>query len=109
MLIPEKDRLAYEVAERYWAFEKAVFRDKRRYPLPEFKSFWEVSRRYVELTKSDALIHRKVIEVVYGLPDFIAAERKRIPARVARDAERLECLVLVGYDPLFEGDELPGL
>jgi len=67
----EKDRLAAEVAERYSAFEEALFRDKRRYPLPEFKSFWEAGRRYAELTKSDALIHRKVVEVVHGLTDMV--------------------------------------
>jgi hypothetical protein len=104
-----KDRLAAEVAERYSAFEAALFRDKRGYPLAEFKFFWEAGRRYAELTKSDALIHRKVIELVHGLTDMVAAGRKRIPAHVARDAERLECLVFSGYDPHFEGDEPPGL
>ena len=105
----EKDRLAAEVAERYSAFEEALFRDKRRYPLPEFKSFWEAGRRYAELTKSDALIHRKVVEVVHGLTDMVVVGRKRIPANVPWDAERLECLVFSGYDPHFEGDEPAGL
>jgi hypothetical protein len=105
----EKDRLAAEVAERYSAFEEALFQDKRRYPLPEFKSFWEAGRRYAELTKSDALIHRKVVEVVHGLKDMVVVGRKRIPASVPWDAERLECLVFSGYDPHFEGDEPPGL
>ena len=105
----EKDRLAAEVAERYSAFEAALFQDKRSYPLPEFKFFWEAGRRYAELTKSDALIHRRVVEVVHGLTDMVAAGRKRIPAGVARDAERLECLVFSGYDPHFEGDEPPGI
>ena len=105
----EKDRLAAEVAERYSAFEEALFRDKRRYPLQEFKSFWEVGRRYAELTKSDALIHRKVVEVVNGLKDMVGMGRKRIPANVPWDAERLECLVFSGYDPDFEGDEPRGL
>ena len=105
----EKDRLAAEVGERYSVFEAALFRDKRSYPLPEFIFFCEAGRRYAELTKSDALIHRKVVEVVFGLTDMVAAGGKRIPASVAQDAERLECLVFSGYDPHFEGDEPPGL
>jgi hypothetical protein len=36
-------------------------------------------------------------------------ERKRVPADVLRDAERLECLLFSGYDPYFEGYEPPGL
>ena len=105
----EKDRLAAKVAERYSAFEAALFQDKRSYPLQEFKFFWEAGRRYADLTKSDALIHRKVIEVVHGLTDMVAAGRKRIPPSVVREAERLECLVFSGYDPHFERDEPPGL
>lgn len=31
-------------------------------------------RRYAELTKSDALIHRKVVEVVHGLMDMLWRE-----------------------------------
>jgi hypothetical protein len=109
MLDSEKDRLATEVAERYSAFEEVLFRDKRRYPPPEFKSFWEAGRRYAEMTKSDALIHRKVVQVVHGLTDMVVVGRKRIPASVAWDAERLEYLVFSRYDPHFEGDEPPGL
>jgi hypothetical protein len=105
----EKDRLAAEVASRYSAFEEALFGDKRRYPLQQFKTFWEAARRYAELTKSDPLIHRTVVEVVHGLTDMVAVGRKRIPADVPRDAERLECLIFSGYDPHFEGDEPPGL
>jgi hypothetical protein len=65
MTLSEKDRLAAEVAERYSLFEEALFGDKRRYPLQEFKAFWEAVRRYAELTKSDPLIHRSVVEVVH--------------------------------------------
>jgi hypothetical protein len=109
MPVSEKDRLAAEVAKRYSVFEEALFADKRRYPLQEFKAFWEAGRRYAELTGSDPLIHRKVVEVVHGLTDIVGMGRKPIPEQVSWDAERLECLVFSGYDPRFEGDEPPGL
>ena len=109
MPVSEKERLAAEVAKRYSAFEEALFGDKRKYPLQEFKEFWEAGRRYAELTRSDPLIHRKVVEVVHGLRDMVGVGRKRIPDQVPWDAERLECLVFSGYDPYFEGDEPPGL
>ena len=44
MAISEKDRLAAEVAERYSVFEEALFGDKRRYPLQEFKTFGEAAK-----------------------------------------------------------------
>jgi len=97
------------VARRYSVFEEALFGDKRRYPLLEFKAFWEAGRQYAELTKADPLVHRTVVEVVHGLTDMVGVGRKRIPAQVPWDAERLECLVFSGYDPHFEGDEPPGL
>ena len=74
-----------------------------------FKAFVETARRYAELTKSDPLIHRKVVCAVNGLTSFIEMERKRVPGQVLWDAERLECLLFSGYDPHFEGDEPPGL
>ncbi len=109
MPVSEKDRLAAEVAERYSAFEEALFGDKRKYPLQEFKASWEAGRRYAELTKSDPLIHKNVVNAVHVLTDIVGEGRKRIPARIARDAERLVRLIFSGYDPYFEGDEPPGL
>jgi len=105
----EKDRLADEVERRYSTFEGALSRDKRRYPVAEFKAFWEVGKQYAESTKSDPLIHRKVVEVVHGLTDIVGVGRKRIPDQIPWDAERLECLIFCGYAPHFEGDEPPGL
>jgi hypothetical protein len=105
----EKDRLAAEVAERWSEFEEALFGDKRRYPLQEFKALWEAGRRYAEVTKSDPLIHRSVVAAVHGLTAIVGEGRKRIPAQVPWDAQRLECLLFSGYDPDFEGDEPPGL
>ena len=82
---------------------------KRKYPIQQFKTFWAVTKRYAELTRSDALIHRSLAGAVNGLVDFLEVERKRVPGLVLRDAERLECLLFSGYDPHFEGDEPPGL
>ena len=109
MPVSEKDLLAAEVAERYSAFEEALFGDRRKYPLQEFKAFWEAGRRYAESTKSDPSIHKSVVNAIHALTDIVGEGRKRIPAQVPRDAERLECLIFSGYDPHFEGDEPPGL
>jgi hypothetical protein len=105
----EKDQLAAE-AEQLWAdFQTGLSASKRNYPIQQFKAFWEVAKRYAELTESDPLIHRSVVHAVNGLVDYLSVERKRVPDDVLRDAERLECLLFSGYDPHFEGDEPPGL
>jgi hypothetical protein len=104
----EKNRLAAEVEERWIDFNMALS-DKRRYPIAQFKAFWEAGRRYGELTKRDALLHRVVVEAVNGLRDFPSVERKRVPEVVIRDAERLESIIFAGYDCYFAGDEPPGL
>ena len=75
-----------------WAdFQDALSSDKRKYLIQQFKAFWAVTKRYTELTRSDALIHRSLAGAVNGLADFLEVERKG------------------GYDPHFEGDEPPGL
>jgi hypothetical protein len=84
------------VAKRYSVFEEAVFGDKRKYRLQEFKAFWEAGRRYAYLTNSGPLIHPKVVEVVHGLTDIVGVGSKRIPKQVLWAADRLECLVLSG-------------
>jgi hypothetical protein len=109
MLAPDKDRLAVQVMEEWAEFQEGLSSEKRKYPKRQFDIFWNAAKRYAELTKSDPLIHRAVAEVVNGLVDFVEAERKRVPADVLRDAERLECILFSGYDPHFEGDEPPGL
>jgi hypothetical protein len=106
---PEKDRLAAEAMQCWVDFQEGLSSDKRKYPVQQFRAFWEVTKLYAELTRSDPLIHRSVAGAVNGLLDFLEVERKRVPGDVLRDAERLECLLFSGYDPHFEGDEPPGL
>jgi hypothetical protein len=106
MRASEKDRLAAEVADRRVDFETALS-GKHKYPVQQFREFWEAGRRYAELTKSDQLIHRSVVDAVNGLTDFIVAERKRVPERIVRDAQRLELLIFQGYDSYFRSFEPP--
>jgi hypothetical protein len=105
----EMDRLATEAMQCWADFQEGLSSEKQKYPLQLFRTFWAVTKRYAELTRSDPLIHRSVASTVNGLVDFLESERKRVPGDVLRDAERLECLLFSGYDPHFEGDEPPGL
>ena len=104
----EKDRLAAEVADRWVDFREGLS-NKRKYPVEQFRAFWEAGKRYAELTKNDSLIHRKVVAAINGLREFLEVERKRIPGTIIVDADRLESLLFSGYDPYFEGDEPPRL
>jgi hypothetical protein len=105
----EKDRVALSVADRHADFEAALAANRRKYPIPEFRLFAEAVRNYVEKTRSDDMVHRAVVGAVNGLVDELTVERKRVPGEVLFEAERLECLVFLGYDPNFDGDEPPGL
>jgi hypothetical protein len=110
MTIPhlEKDQAAEDVAERRVDFDLAL-ENKRKYPLQEFRAFVRTARRYIQLTEHDPLINKSVARAVNGLREYLAVERKRIPAGVLFEADRLECQLFAGYDPSFEGDEPPGL
>jgi len=55
------------------------------------------------------MLHRGVVQAINGLVEYLQSERKRVPDEVMLEAERLECLLFLGYDPHFEGDEPPGL
>ena len=103
-----KDSSAAVVLQRWLDFQNALS-GKRKYPVEQFKSFVEASRRYIELSKDDPLIHRNVAQAINGLTAFLEMERKRVPVDVLWEAERLECLLFGEYDPHFEGDEPPGL
>jgi hypothetical protein len=46
---------------------------------------------------------------VHGLLEYLQSERKSVPNEVLMEAKRLECLLFLGYDPHFDGDEPPGL
>jgi hypothetical protein len=55
------------------------------------------------------MLHRGVGSAVNGLVEYLQSERKRVPGEVLREADRLECLLFLGYDQHFDGDEPPGL
>jgi hypothetical protein len=105
----EKDKFAAKAMEYWAAFQEGLSSDKRKYPIQQFQAFWDATKQYAELTKSDSLIHKSVAGAVNGLVDFLRMERKRVPGNVLRDADRLECLLFSGHDPHFEGDEPPNL
>ena len=105
----EKDRLAALVIDQHCAFQEALAGSRKRYPTREFGSFSAVMRRYVDATRKDEMLHRGVVQAVNGLVEYLQSERKRVPEEVLLEAERLECLLFLGYDPHFEGDEPPGL
>ena len=109
MPTPQKDHWAAEAIDRWVDFQESLSSEKRKYPIQQFQAYWLATKRYAELTKPDALIHKSVATAVHGLVDFLSAERKRVPNDVLSNAERLECLLFRGYDPYFEGDEPPGL
>ena len=102
------ERLAADVVDRWVDFQNGLS-NKRRYPVEQFRAFWDAGKRYAELTRNDPLIHRKVVAAINGLREFLSVERKRIPGTIIADADRLESMLFSGHDPHFEGDEPPGL
>ena len=105
----ERDRSAAQVLDLLCSFEVALSESKRKYPVPEFFSFANAARRYIDLTRRDQLVRRDVAVALKGLAQSLDARRKRVPERVLLEADRLESLFFDGYDPYFEGDEPPGL
>ena len=104
-----KDRLAALVIDQHCAFEQALAGSRKQYPPREFRSFAAVIRQYLDATREDEMLHRGVVRAVHGLVEYLQSERKRVPDEVLYEAERLECLLFLGYDPHFDGDEPPGL
>ncbi len=105
----EKNRLATKVVDLWHSFQDALAATKRRYPTQEFLSFADVARRYIKATGADQLVHKEVVQAINGLTEFLQLERKRVPGSILYEADRLECLLFLGNDPYFEGDEPPGL
>jgi hypothetical protein len=66
-------------------------------------------RQYVQATREDEMLHRNVVKAAHGLVEYLQCECKRVPDEILLEAERLECLLFLGYDPHFDGDEPPGL
>jgi hypothetical protein len=105
----EKDRLAALVIDQHCVFQQALAGSRKRYTTREFESFAAVTRQYVDATREDEMLHRCVVRAVNGLVEYLQSERKRVPDEVLLEAERLECLLFLGCDPHFDGDEPPGL
>jgi hypothetical protein len=105
----EKDRLAALVIDQHYALQQALAGSRKRYPTREFRAFAAVMRQYVDATGKDEMLHRNVVRAVNGLVEYLQSERKRVPNDVLLEAERLECLLFLGYDPHFDGGEPPGL
>jgi hypothetical protein len=104
-----KDRLAALVIDQHGVFQQALAESRKRYPMREFRSFAAAIRQYVDATREDEMLHRGIVRAVNGLVEYLQSERKRVPDDVLLEAERLECLLFLGYDPHFDGDEPPGL
>jgi hypothetical protein len=71
----QKDQLAAEAIDRWVDFQESLASVKWRYPIQQFQAYWSATKRYTELTKADALIHKGVVVAVHGLVDFLSAER----------------------------------
>ena len=54
----------------------------RNYPVAEFKAFVQSTRRYIEVTADDPMIHKSVARAVNGLGEFLKIERKRVPGDI---------------------------
>ena len=105
----EVDRLAAEVEQIWVLFQEALRKNRRKYPREEFVRFVTAVRRYADVTGEAALVHSGVANAVNGLTDFLRLEREGVPGEVVYEADRLECVGFLGFDPHFEGDEPPGL
>ena len=105
----DKEKLAAAALERLSDFNTALRANRRKYPMQEFQQFVMAARSYIEAVHADSLIDRNVASAIKGLPDELNYERKTVPGEVLYELDRLGCLLFLGYDPHFEGDEPPGL
>ena len=105
----KEKRLASLLLRHYEEFNMALLGNQRHYPRAEFQAFAQTARLYLHGIQDHSFVRREIVRVFHNLVDTLQSERKRIPAEVLWEAERLECLLFAGYDPHFEGDEPPGL
>ena len=62
----EKDKLAAEAIDHSGDFQEGLASVKRKYPISQFQAFWSATKRYAELTKADALMHKQVAPPFMG-------------------------------------------
>jgi hypothetical protein len=92
-----------------WISFQGALSEKRKYPTSKFNAFAKSTRKYIRVLGNDSLIHRDVANAVHGPVDFLRVERRQVPDAVVQEANRLESIVVSGYDPYFDGDEPPDL
>ncbi len=107
MVDKEIDRLVEDVMTAYGELDSRLH-GKGRFPISHFRAFFGAAVRYIEATKEATMIHRSIASVVSGLREKLSLHA-HVPGMAIADADRLECMLLSGYDPYFEGDEPPGL
>jgi hypothetical protein len=73
----DKDHLAVVVEERWLDFQSSLSGGGRRYPTREFETFVQSVRNYIAHTEKDPLLHRKVVNVIHGLPDSLKASKSQ--------------------------------
>lgn len=106
--VSDKERLAERVRAAWGDFNACLHRGGR-YPHPQFQVFFDAVVAYAKEADEDGMIHRNIASLVCGLREMLGLERKHVPDEIIGEADRLECILLGGYDPWFEGDEPPGL
>jgi hypothetical protein len=104
----EIGKLAEGVLKAYAQLESGLY-GKGRFPISDFRLFFEATVRYIEATKEAAMIHRSIASIVSALRDELTLQAVQAPDEAISDAERLECMLFSEYDPYFKGHEPPGL
>ncbi len=105
----DKNHLAQRVRETRIKLNRLRESNRKKFPEGAFEAFAAVTREYLEATGKDEMIHRCVMNAVVGLVDELQEDRLEPSGDVLYQADRLETMLLMGYDPYFEGDEPPGL
>ena len=78
--------------------------DKRKCPVAEVNAFVRSTGNYIAITAGHAMVHKRLVQPMNGLREFLQVKRKRIPGNMLFEADRLECQFVAGYDPSFDGD-----